>query len=113
MKKDPERARAIAAFVRYAARGCPSNEDSIFYTEDESKDIFAINGMFEYLNNEGKEYIAKAVREVYMFLPKNGRKMNSSGRVLAYATKAYADERTVYRWIRYAVKIFTTLRESL
>lgn len=113
MKKDPERTRAIAAFIKYAARECPSNEDVINYEDDESKDIYAINGMFEHLKCEDKEYISKAVHEVYMFLSENGRKMHISSRVLAYATKAYADERTVYRWLKYAIKIFTNIRESL
>ncbi len=113
MKKDPERTRAIAAFVRYAELEYPRNEDSIFFESEEIKDICAINGMFEYLDREGKEYISKAVRDVYMFLPGVGRKRNISGRVLAYATKAYADERTVYRWLNCAVKIFTKIRESL
>lgn len=112
MKKDSERTRALAAFFRYAAAGYPKNEDVIFYDCEESKDIYAVNGMFEYLNREGKEYISKAVREVYMFLP-CGRKSNISGKVLAYATKAYADERTVYRWLKYAVKLFISIRESL
>ena len=113
MKKDPERTRAVAAFIRYAVAGCPKNEDVIFYDVDEAKDIYAINGMFEYLDREGKEYMSKAVREVYMFLPGSGRRMCISGRVLAHATSAYADVRTVYRWLKYAVKIFTSLRESL
>lgn len=113
MKKDPERTRAIAAFIRYAELEYPSNEDAIFYEYEVIKDICAINGMFEYLDREGKEYISKAVRDVYMFLPGNGLKRNISSRVLAYATKAYADERTVYRWLNCAVEIFTTIRESL
>lgn len=112
MKKDPDRTRAIAAFIKYADAGCPKDEDAICYDSEDACDIYAINGMFEYLDREGKEYISKAVREVYMFFPRTGKRHTSS-RVLAYAMRAYADERTVYRWLSYAAKVFTKLRESL
>lgn len=113
MKKDPERTRAIAAFIKYAGLGHPSNEDAALCNLEDAKDVYAVNGMFEYLYSKDKEYISKAVRDVYMFLPGDGRKMNIGGRVLAHATRAYADERTVYRWLKHAVKVFTRIRESL
>lgn len=115
MIKDAERERATNAFINYALLGCPSDEDYRRKkgSEDdpsEYRDVLAVNAMFDTLDREGKEYISKAVRDVYMYYPRGLLRRNTSGRVLAHAMSAPADVRTVYRWLKYAKKLFNMHR---
>ena len=138
MLKDHTRDYAVSAFRRYAKLGCVSvaeyeekirNDVYIRYENIEPKrvlikaeeavkaaapllsDIDAVERSFAMLRANGKEYIVDAVMEVYFVSPdKPLRKNQIQRRVLAFAMKVPADERTVYRWLKNARDLFAVCR---
>jgi hypothetical protein len=111
MTRDSAKKRAVIAYVKYAEHGYPE-PDSIrsFHDAELALDLLAVSGMLEKLDREGKGYISAAVRDVYMFANSSSRKCITSERVVAHAMTAYADERTVWRWLRHAKELFAELR---
>lgn len=116
---------AIRAFLFWAREGCPSVEEYIARFENEKKsddmaaaehigeiqDIMACCDTFRILAEEGKSDACEAVRVVYMAgagrMP--GRK-EVTRRVVAYALAKPASERTVYLWLRTALRVFAECR---
>ena len=138
MKKDFIRDYATGAFIRYASLGCPTREEyeeklrrdvynrlslkepRIILMKADAEiasrkpildDIEAVEKMFAMLEANGKEYISKAVRAVY-FASAVGRPSRKEivNRVLCYARSVPIDERSVYRWLKYARELFAMLR---
>jgi hypothetical protein len=131
---------ATHAFITYAWLKCPSREkyicdlkesffkrknhlcadesllESLFLSEVQKhepllKDIDAVNQVFEELRINQKSYIIDAVKAVYfidpVWRPRNGA---ISKRVIKFATDYPVGERSVYRWLNYARKLFAKKR---
>lgn len=138
MKKDYIRDYATECFRAYAAAGYPTYEEAYAriydaalrkYSasdaelalqraeEDADKhtpyllDIMAADKTFELLNVGNKQQIAAAVKAVYCTLPTIPLSRGDiSARVLSFAHKSYADERTVYRWLKEARLLCAAVR---
>lgn len=115
---------AIRAFIFWSREGCPSPEEYIARFENkktddmaaaehigEIQDIMACCDTFRILTEEGKADACEAVRVVYMAdsgrMP--GRK-EVTRRVVAFALAKPASERTVYNWLRTALRTFAQCR---
>ena len=116
---------AIRAFLFWAREGCPSADEYIARFEKgrksddadaaehigEIQDIMACCDTFRILAEEGKSDACEAVRVVYMAdsgrMP--GRK-EVTRRVVAFALAKPASERTVYLWLRTALRTFAECR---
>lgn len=82
-------------------------EEAINEAQPLLRSIDAAHKTFEQLERCGKDYIAKAVQFVYCANPNRKPSRNEiSMRARAYAMKICADERTVYRWLREARKLY-------
>lgn len=120
MKKDFRRDYAKNAFRLWGKFGEPSPEEAARLmltgeiTQKELCDFEACFAVFDALRNEEKEYIISAVRAVY--LTENGReieKRDISMRVVAFSLSLHADERTVYRYLSSARKLFWRFRGGI
>lgn len=118
MRDRKANARAIRAFTLYALLGYPGDaeyrriiDDQSLIEHPEYSDIIAVARMFERLDREGRDYISKAVRAVYMFVPGGIAPKHIAGRVLSHAMNVPADVRTVYRWLAYAKRVFSEMCE--
>ena len=137
IKKNNYRDYAIEAFRLYAAMGKPTflqaktrvfmaavkdvsgDEDDIALAGQKAildntpmlLDIYAVEKMFEVLDFSGKDYIARAVEEVYFVAPKAPLKRGTlTARVLRASFTLHCDERTVYIWLSEARQLFASLR---
>ena len=140
MIKEPYRDYATTAFLYYASIGCPTVEQYEKSIRDEVNrrlatlspdiiylrataavsirkplinDIDAVNKMFEMLRENNKDYIADAVKRVYMTNPPKNlsfRKREIQDRVCAYMMTAHLGERTVYRYLKHARQLFAIIR---
>ncbi|MCH5188282.1 MAG: hypothetical protein J1F63_07735 [Oscillospiraceae bacterium] len=74
-------------------------------------DIYAVEKMLEILKFAHKDYIIRAVEEVYFVSPKAPLKRGAlTARVRRAAFTLYCDERTVYFHLREARRLFASLR---
>ena len=74
-------------------------------------DIFAVEKMLDILRLSQREYIIKAVEEVYFVAPKAPLKRGTlTARVRRASFTLFCDERTVYFWLRDARQLFASLR---
>lgn len=113
MTRDSANKRAVDAYIAFASLGCPDVDIVQMIPDAELRaDLMAVARMFAHLEREGKDYISAAVRDVYMFARLSSRKRVTSERVLAHAMTVYADERTVWRWLKYARELFVELRSD-
>ena len=75
------------------------------------QDLDAVRRTLDILELSGKAYAAQAVREVYFTRPSgeiSGRVI--AGRVRDFSLSCPASERTVYRWLSLARKVFARER---
>ena len=132
-KKSRIRDYAVAAFEKYAAIGCPTREEyeniireeiyrnfelsepKVILMKVESEllkkkplleDLEAIARMIRTLENTKKDYILEAVKNIYFTSESRSMKY----RVISYSAEHYTDERSVYRWLRYARELFAYYR---
>lgn len=134
MKKDHARDIAEDGFADYAKwRGCTRERcveiirratreqfqelppDKVMVKADEAvaeakpllDSIEAVHRTFDTLRRNKKEYIIDAVEFVYCSSPNRKPARNEiSMRIRAYAMRIYADDRTVYRWLREARNLY-------
>lgn len=110
----PKRCREVIAAETRERYSHLSPEKITFKVEDALKDassllqnLEAVTKTFDTLENIGKGHIVDAVKFVYCANPQRKPTRNEiSLRARAYAMKVYADERTVYRWLREARKLY-------
>ena len=103
---------AATAFVIYNNAGCPSSEDFIKSLPEDARDspivedIKAVNRTLEALRKKsGGDDIVKAVLSIYRY------NLNNLGaRIKRHSFEAYADIRTVYRWLECAREEFARQR---
>lgn len=137
MKKDNCQSYTIEAFRFYAAMGkptflqaktkvymdavgsCGGDEQAAVLAAQQAVrdntamllDIYAVEKMLEILKFAHKEYIIRAVEEVYFVSPKAPLKRGAlTARVRRASFTLYCDERTVYIWLREARRLFASLR---
>ena len=110
-----DRDRATEAFRRWARAGCPG-ADQIKDVKGE-EDLRACVAVFEELKNGNgrknmpRDEILNAVRWVYMSEPEKSLRRNEiTLRVRQAAYVLLADERTVYRWLAAARKMWAEYR---
>lgn len=129
---------ATHAFVRYAKLGCPTRqeyENNLRLTaikkfamlpndkadikiervikdrEGRMLDIDAVNAVLETLERQGKREIIGAICAVYFQNPiGKPRKGAITSRARRYALECPADERTVYKWLKSARRLFAIYR---
>lgn len=134
MKKDHARDIAEDGFADYARwRGCTRERcveiirsatyeqyqelspDKVMVKADEAvaeaapllNSIEAVHKTFETLKRNQKGYIVDAVKFVYCESPNRKPSRNEiSMRIRAFAMKSYADDRTIYRWLREARSLY-------
>ena len=117
MKNTSTRLRIINAFKRYSRLGLASGRlDALdayerikgcSRTRREARELIAVYETVKYLEICGKKECIEALCEIYFSLSGRAvRKSEISERVLRYASDNYLDERTVYRRLSYAVKIY-------
>lgn len=107
MKKDRTRDYATAAFRDYAKRLNSGGDVSA----SEAEDYEAVRKVLDYFKSEGKPYIVGAVEAVYFSGASEPLRICSiSRRVSRYALEQYADESTVYRWLKEARRKFAEYR---
>ena len=100
-----ERDRASEAFRRWARAGCPGF-DQIRDVKG-SEDLRACAAVFD----AAGELIRRAVREVYMEEPRRPmRRAEVTMRVRRVGFECGVDERTVYRWLGAARKMWAVFR---
>lgn len=129
---------ATHAFVRYAKYGCPTREEyecrirkevlqkysvispekaalkaeaAIKAKEGRLMDIDAVNKVFDTLERKGKHEIAAAIRAVYFVNPQGKpRRGTITARARRFAIECPANERTVYKWLKSARRLFAIYR---
>lgn len=107
MKKDRIRDYATAAFRDYALRCKNGGAASDAMNADDE----AVRKTLEYFNSKNKQYISGAVEAVYFAGASEPLRIcNISRRVSRYALEHYADESTVYRWLKEARRKFAEYR---
>ena len=123
-EKQIEKYRIISAFRKYTRLGLARRELSVFDACDrirgvckereEALDLLAVYDTVRLLRISGKTDVIDAVDSVY-FYTMNGktRKNEISLRVLRYAYENHCDERTVYRQLEYARRIYKLVRREL
>ena len=119
-----EKKRIITAFRKYTRLGLAKRNLSPFDAYDrirgvcrsksDALDLLAVYDTLRLLRISGKYDVIKAVYAVYFdFLGRRPRKNEISNRVLRYAYENHCDERTVYRQLEYARKLYKMLRSGL
>lgn len=104
--RDTTRDYTIAQFRFYAALGYPSKAQVI---ADKTMhralqlDLLAVIDTLNALTSNGKDYIRQAVCAVYFVEPTVPlHKSEINLRVTKFSVNNYADERTVFRWLKEA-----------
>ena len=122
MEKDFTKAYVTEAFRLYARLGSPTYEaaeDKILAKEERPVeyetptllDFGAVEMTLDLLRQRGKDYITKAVKEIYFVQPmKPLRRGDITNRVRRFAIMNGADERTVYRWLKEARVLCAAIR---
>ncbi len=112
-----ERDKIILTFRKYARLGLTSPRLDTFSAYERIRgasatrrgayELLAVYDTVRFLKTVGKGDVLDALYDVYFYsASKPLRKSEISRRVLRYAEKASCDERTVYRKLAYAMKIY-------
>lgn len=117
-KNKRDRDRATEAFRRWARAGCPELDK--IRDGRGAEDLRACVAVFDVLGHSQQRRtnfpafeIERAVRDVYMEDPgRKLRKLELSMRVRRVAFCLCADERTVYRWLSTARRMWTDFRDK-
>ena len=139
MIKEWTRDYTTGAFIRWTNRGCPSAKEYedrvrgdvyrrlaflppnlILIKADAaagarkplSDDFEACRKTAEHFEKNGKDYVAKAIREIYKGLPEDrpvGKRVLTE-RVRMFSANNYVSEITVYRGLKQARYLFAALR---
>ncbi len=115
MKKNNVRDYIISAFRFYARMGEPDESEIkklTHLTTAERLDLSAVAGMLNALSERGDISALAAVREIYFTeADKKLRRNEISQRVIHYALENYTSDRTVWRNLERAWKLFLNIRQ--
>lgn len=117
MSRISEREKTIRIFRKYARLGLASPRLDIFSAYErikgasrnrrEAYELLAVYDTVSFLKLMGREDTLDALYDIYFYSSSYPfRKSEISLRVLRHAKKASCDERTVYRKLAYALKIY-------
>ena len=123
-KTQIEKNKIISAFRKYTRLGLSNSRLTPFEAYERirgvcpdyesANDLLAVYDTIRFLRILGKTEVLMAVKAVYFETLKNKPKKNEiSARVLRYAYENNYDERTVYRQLEYARKIYKLVRASI
>lgn len=123
-EKQLEKYKIISAFRKYKRLGLATQKLSLFEVydrirgssknEQEALDLLAVYDTVRLLRISEKTDVIKALSAVYFYLSNATPKKNEiSMRVLRYAYENHCDERTVYRQLQYARRIYKLVRTNL
>ena len=123
-EKQLEKYKIISAFRKYKRLGLATQKLSLFEvydrirgackTEQEALDLLAVYDTVRLLRISEKTDVIKALSAVYFYSSNATRRKNEiSLRVLRYAYENHCDERTVYRQLQYARRIYRIVRTNL
>jgi hypothetical protein len=113
----------VSSFRKYSRLGLANDKLSPFDAYDrirgvcknksEALDLLAVYDTMRLLRISNKTEVIKAVYAVYFGMSgKKPKKNEISERVLRHASENYCDERTVYRQLEYARKLYLMLRSN-
>jgi hypothetical protein len=115
-----DRDRATEAFRRWARAGCPGTDQ--IRDGKGAEDLRACVAVFasleekradRYRTNFPAIEIMEAVRAVYMEYPRRKlRRGEIALRVIRFGREEFADERTVYRWLSTARRMWADFRDK-
>ena len=119
-----EKIRIISAFRKYTRLGLSRINLSPFdaYARirgvcknfESANDLLAVYDTMRFLKILGKDDVVGAVRAVYFdTLRRKAKKNEISLKVRRYAFENHCDERTVYRQLEYARKIYKLIRDKI
>lgn len=119
-----DRIYASAAFRKYARYGFDRRHLPAFdmyecikgstSSQEQANEMLAVYDTLRLLDAYGKEETVRAIRAVYFTYPGCRLKKNDlSLRVRRFAVENYCDERTVYRRLAEAQRIWRALLENL
>lgn len=119
-----EKLRIISAFRKYTRLGLSNSRLSPFDAyerirgisadNESANDLLAVYDTMRFLRILGKVEVIKAVHAVYFdTLRRKPKKNEISSKVIRYAYENHCDERTVYRQLEYARKIYKLIRERI
>lgn len=120
-QRQTEKLKVISAFRKYTRLGLASQHLSPFdayarikgccKTESDARDLLAVYDTVRLLKISGKSDILSSVYAVYFsYMGRLPRRNEISNRVLRHAYETNCDERTVYRQLEYARKLYKNLR---
>ena len=123
-EKQLEKHKIISAFRKYTRLGLSTQKLSLFdvydrirgacKSEEDALDLLAVYDTVRLLKISGRTDVIKALGAVYFYSSKGMPKKNeTSMRVLRYAYENHFDERTVYRQLQYARRIYKLVRTNL
>ena len=123
MKNTAERIRIIRVFKKYSRLGLASNNlDALDVYERikgcsasrrQANELLAVYETLRFLRISGKLECIDALKEVYFSLSdRTPRRNEISERVLRYSQERYCDQRTVYRHLSYAVRLYERILTS-
>ena len=118
-----DKATIISTFRKYSRLGLDNEHLSPFdvydrirgvcKTKSEALDLLAVYDTMRLLRISKKNEVIKAVYAVYFCgLGRKPKKNEISDRVLRHAMENYCDERTVYRQLEYARRVYKMLRSN-
>ena len=116
-----EKLKVVSSFRKYARLGLGNRKLSPFDVYDrirgvcssksEALDLLAVYDTMRLLRASNKIEVTNAVKAVYFSMQgKKPKKNEISEKVLRHAIENYCDERTVYRQLEYAKKLYKMLR---
>ena len=122
--KQLEKIKIISAFRKYTRLGLAKEKLSPFDAYDRIRgvcceretalDLLAVYDLIRILKISGKHEVIKAIKYVYFdTLRKKPKKNEISERITRYAYENYCDERTVYRQLEYARRLYKIIRTNM
>lgn len=117
-----DKRRIINVFIKYARLGLSSGKVDVFTVYDrirgccrskaEARELLAVYDTVRFLNLTGNTESLRALSAVYFSLDRRPRKSDISRRITRYACDYNCDERTVYRRLALAIKIYENILDS-
>lgn len=106
--------RATAAFQLYGRMGSPPSPELRDYNGDAElyHDLHAVAAVLSILSDEGKDLVIDAIKEIYIkpFAEGMSRKKAVDSRVIKFSLMRHVSERTVYRYLSDARRLFMSVR---
>lgn len=114
IRSESMKQRATAAFQLYGRMGSPPAPELRDYNGDAElyHDLHAVAVVFSILSDEGKDLVIDAIKDIYTkpFSEGMSRKKAVDSRVVKFSMTRHVSERTVYRYLSDARRLFISVR---